>query len=64
LIGRLGSGSPPTAVGSSAEKTNSNYNRAEEECNTFESFKGNKYRPKWARVNSEILSGIGQNSNM
>ena len=42
------------------EKTNSNYNRAEEEFNTFESFKRNKYRPKWARVNSEILSGIGQ----
>jgi len=28
------------------EKTNSNYNRAEEEFNTFESFKRNKYRPK------------------
>ncbi len=27
------------------EKTNSNYNRAEEEFNTFESFKCNKYRP-------------------
>ena len=27
------------------EKTNSNYNRAEEEFNTFESFKHNKYRP-------------------
>ena len=47
------------------EKTNSNYNRAEEEFNTFESFKHNKYRPKWARVNSEILSSIGQhNGNM
>ena len=46
------------------EKTNSNYNRAEEEFNTFESFKRNKYRPKWARVNSEILSGIGHNGNM
>ena len=46
------------------EKTNSNYNRAEEEFNTFESFKRNKYRPKWARVNSEILSGLGQNGNM
>ena len=46
------------------EKTNSNYNRAEEEFNTFESFKCNKYRPKWARVNSEIISGIGHNGNM
>jgi hypothetical protein len=46
------------------EKTNSNYNRAEEEFNTFESFKCNKYRPKWARVNSEILSGIGHNGKM
>jgi hypothetical protein len=46
------------------EKTNSNYNRAEEEFNTFESFKRNKYRPKWARVNSEILSGIGHNGKM
>ena len=45
------------------EKTNSNYNRAEEEFNTFESFKCNKYRPIWVRVNSDILSGIGQNSN-
>jgi hypothetical protein len=46
------------------EKTNSNYNRAEEKFNTFESFKCNKYRPKRVRVNSEILSGIGQNGNM
>jgi len=27
------------------EKTNSNYNRAEDEFNTFESIKRNKYRP-------------------
>ena len=46
------------------EKTNSNYNRAEEEFKTFESFKRNKYRPEWARVNSEILSSIGHNGNM
>jgi hypothetical protein len=47
-----------------AEKTNSNYNRAEEEFNTFESFKRNKYRPKWVRAKSEILSGIGLNRDM
>jgi hypothetical protein len=47
-----------------AEKTNYNYNRAEEEFNTFESFKRNKYRPKWVKAKSEILSGIGLNSNM
>jgi hypothetical protein len=46
------------------EKTNSNYNRAEEEFNTFESFKRNKYRPKWARVDSEILSGTEQNGTV
>jgi len=45
------------------EKTNSNNNRVEEEFNTFESFKRNKCRPIWVRVN-EILSGIGQNGNM
>ncbi len=50
--------------GHHVEKTNSNYNRAEEEFNTFEWFKRNKYRPKWARVNSEILSGIGHNGKM
>ncbi len=38
--------------------------RAEEEFNTFESFKRNKYRPKWVRAKSEILSGIGLNGNM
>jgi len=27
------------------EKTNSNYNRAEKDFNTFESFKRNKYSP-------------------
>ncbi len=47
-----------------AEKTNCNYNRAEEEFNTFESFKRNKYRPKWVRAKSEILSGIGLNKDM
>ena len=47
-----------------AEKTNCNYNRAEEEFNTFESFKRNKYRPKWVRAKSEILSGIGLNGDM
>ena len=46
------------------EKTNSHYNRTEEEFNNFESFKHNKYRPKWVRVNLEILSGIRQNGNM
>jgi hypothetical protein len=47
-----------------AEKTNCNYNRAEEEFNTFESFKHNKYRPKWVRAKSEILSCIGLNGDM
>jgi hypothetical protein len=47
-----------------AEKTNWNYNRAEEEFNTFKSFKCNKYRPKWVRAKSEILSGIGLNGDM
>jgi hypothetical protein len=47
-----------------AEKTNCNYNRAEEEFNTFESFKRNKYRPKWVKAKSDILSGIGLNGNM
>jgi hypothetical protein len=47
-----------------AEKTNCSYNRAEEEFNTFESFKLNKYRPKWVRAKSEILSGIGLNGDM
>ncbi len=47
-----------------AEKTNCNYNRAEEEFNTFEPFKRNKYRPKWVKAKSEILSGIGLNGNM
>jgi hypothetical protein len=46
------------------EKTKCNYNRAEEEFNTFESFKPNKYRPKWVRAKSEILSGIGRNREM
>jgi hypothetical protein len=36
----------PTNDGYHVEKTNSNYNRAEEEFNTFKSFKRNKYRPK------------------
>jgi hypothetical protein len=47
-----------------AEKTNCNYNRAEEEFNTVKSFKCNKYRPKWVRAKSEILSGIGLNGDM
>ncbi len=47
-----------------AEKTNCNYNRAEEEFNTFESFKHNKYRPKWVKAKSEILSGIAMNGDM
>jgi hypothetical protein len=47
-----------------AEKTNCNYNRAEEIFNTFESFKHNKYRPKQVRAKSEILSGIGLNGDM
>ncbi len=47
-----------------AEKTNCNCNRAEEEFNTVESFKRNKYRPKWVKAKSEILSGIGLNGNM
>ncbi len=47
-----------------AEKTNCDYNRAEEEFNTFKSFKRNKYSPKWVKAKSEILSGIGLNSNM
>jgi hypothetical protein len=47
-----------------AEKTNCNYNRAEEEFNTFEPFKRNKYRPKWVKGKSEILSGIRLNHNM
>jgi hypothetical protein len=46
------------------EKTNCNSNRTEEEFNTFESFKCNRYRPKWVRAKSEILSGIGPNGNM
>jgi hypothetical protein len=47
-----------------AEKTNCNFDRAEEEFNTFELFKHNKYRPKWVKVKSEILFGIGLNGNM
>jgi hypothetical protein len=47
-----------------AEKTNCNYQRAEEEFNNFESFKHYKYRPKWVRAKSEILSGIGRNGNI
>jgi hypothetical protein len=47
-----------------AEKTNCGYNRAEEEFNTFESFKHKKYRPKWVKAKSEILSSIGLNGNM
>ncbi len=47
-----------------AEKTNSNYNRAEEKFNTFESFTRNKYRPKWVKAKSEIHSGIGLNGDM
>jgi hypothetical protein len=47
-----------------AEKTNCNYNKAEEEFITFEGIKHNKYRPKWVKVKSEILSGIGLNGNM
>jgi hypothetical protein len=47
-----------------AEKTNCNYKRAEEEFNTFKSFKCNKYRPEWVKAKSEILSGIGLNGNM
>ena len=46
------------------EMTNCNYNRAEEKFNTFKSFKCNRYRPKWVRAKSEILSGIGPNGNM
>ena len=38
-----------------AEKINCNYNRTEEEFNTFESFKRNKYIPKWVKANSAIL---------
>jgi hypothetical protein len=47
-----------------AEKNNCNYNRAEEEFNTFESFKRNKYRLEWVKAKSGILSGIGLNGNM
>ena len=47
-----------------AEKTNYNYTRAEEEFNTCESFKRNKYSPKWVKAKSEILTGIGLNNNM
>jgi hypothetical protein len=47
-----------------AEKTTCNYNREEEEFNTFESFKRNRYRPKWVRAKSESLSGIGLNGDM
>ena len=45
-------------------KINCNYNRTEEEFNTFESFKRNKYRPKWVKAKSAILSGKGLNGNM
>ncbi len=37
------------------EKTNCNYYKAEEEFNTFKSFKCNRYRPKWVMAKSEIL---------
>jgi hypothetical protein len=47
-----------------AEKSNCNYNRAEEESNTSESFKCNKYRPKWVRAKSEIHSFIGLNGDL
>jgi hypothetical protein len=46
------------------EKTNCNYNRAEEEFNNYESFKRNKYRPKWVRDKSEILYGMGRNGEL
>jgi hypothetical protein len=46
------------------EKTTCNYNRAEEEFNNFESFKNNKYRPKWVWDKSEILYGMGQNGDL
>jgi hypothetical protein len=46
------------------EKTNCNYNRAEEEFNNFESFKCNKYCPKWVRDKSEILHGMGWNGEL
>jgi hypothetical protein len=48
-----------SSAGYLAEKTNWKYNWAEEEYNTFESFKHKKYRPKWVKAKSEILSGIG-----
>jgi hypothetical protein len=47
-----------------AEMTNCSYDRAEEEFNTFESFKRIKYRPKWVKNKSDILSGIGLNGDM
>ena len=37
-----------------AEKTNCNYNGAEEKSNTFESFKPNKYRPKWVKGEGQV----------
>ena len=37
---------------------------AEEECNPFESFKRNKYRTKWVKAKSQILSGVGLNGKM
>jgi len=55
LIGRLGSRSSPTAVGSSASDLNDFFR---EGGLHFQIWK------EWARVNSEILSGIGQNGNM
>ncbi len=46
------------------EKTNCNYNRAEEEFNNFESFKCNKYCPKWVWDQSEILYSTGRNGEL
>ena len=46
------------------EKTNCNFNRAEEEFNNFESFKHNRYHPKWVRDKLEILSGVRWNGEL
>ncbi len=37
---------------------------ADGEFNNFESFKLNKYRPKWVWDKSEILYGMGRNGEL
>ncbi len=48
----------------SLKKSTCNFNIAEEEFNYFESFKHNRYHPKWVWEKSEILSGLGQNDEL